>query len=258
MHTLRLQAELFFIALSFLTRLPVPKDLDYSQVNLNRASRYFTLVGWAIGALCALVFWLTSLYTSPSIAIVVSMAAGILITGAFHEDGLADSADGLGGGWSVEQKLAIMKDSRLGTYGALALWFALTAKFLLLSQVADAFLAILIAHPLSRVTSIALIFSLPYVTDPDKTKVKPLAESHQLSDLFVSIAIASLGLLLIWREALLIVITLLLVFAAARVFLRKQLGGFTGDTLGASQQISELAVYLVLVITTGPHPGAAF
>lgn len=245
---IRHQAELFFIALGFLTRIPVPATLEYSQEKLNNASRYFTLVGLVIGLLCAAVFLTVSWMTHPAIGILFSMIAGIFITGAFHEDGLADTADGLGGGWTVEQKLTIMKDSRLGTYGAVALWFALSAKFLLLSHISSVALAIIAAHTASRVMPIAIMFTMTYVTDPDKSKVKPLAESRQLSEILFNLFLGGSALLLLGSAIFPVMISLVVLFVMYRRFLDKQMGGYTGDALGASQQLAELTIYFVLVV----------
>ena len=119
----RLAAEirLFFTALMFFTRLPCPAWVGYSESYLNHSARYFPLVGVIVGGIGGLTFWLAQLIWPPSIAVLLSMLATIAVTGAFHEDGLADSCDGFGGGWGKEQVLAIMKDSRLGTFGAIGL-----------------------------------------------------------------------------------------------------------------------------------------
>jgi adenosylcobinamide-GDP ribazoletransferase len=251
------QLEFFFIALGFFTRIPVPHDLNFSQENLNQASRYFTLVGWLIGALCAAVFCIVVSVLPVSIAILMSMAIGFLLTGGFHEDGLADTADGLGGGWSVAQKLTIMKDSRLGSYGSLALWFVLTCKFMLLLEIANYIAAsvsqlgwiILIAHPLSRMVATAMIYILPYVTDPDQSKVKPLAQSQHRNDMLINLAIGLVTGVLVVEAFLVILIMLLLAGLTMFLLMRQQLGGFTGDTLGATQQFSELAVYIGFILT---------
>lgn len=244
------QLNLFYIAVSFLTRIPVPESVDFSQQKLNQASRYFPLVGWLIGIICALVFALTELFLPSNIAVIFSMLVGILITGCFHEDGLADTCDGLGGGWEKAQKLSIMKDSRIGTYGATALWFGLTLKFLLLSSLADltaVTVALIVAHPLSRSMATLIIFLLPYVSETETAKAKPLAESQKKIDLYISLAIGGIGLVLIINSALWIVLSLVISVIAIRTYLFRQIGGFTGDTLGATQQISELLIYLTIL-----------
>ncbi|MCU7836838.1 MAG: adenosylcobinamide-GDP ribazoletransferase [gamma proteobacterium symbiont of Taylorina sp.] len=252
---LRQQLNLFYIALGFLTRIPVPASIDYSQKNLNQASRYFSLVGWLIGFLCALIFWLGQLVLPAAIAILLSMLFSILHTGCFHEDGLADTCDGFGGGWEVQQKLTIMKDSTIGTYGASALWFTYTIKFALLFSLAELSIintvfAMIAAHPVSRAVSTLMIFILPYVSDSKTSKVKPLAESQQMIDLLINLFIGAIALLLV-DDILWIVLALAISTGLMHQLLLRQIGGFTGDTLGAVQQISELLIYLLVLISTG-------
>jgi len=247
MSLIRAQLNLFLIALGFLSRIPIPSNIDFSQENLNRASRYFPAVGWIIGGVCATAVWVFSYLFSIQIAIALSMLIGFLLTGCFHEDGLADTCDGLGGGWTVRQKLKIMKDSRVGTYGSVALWTALTIKFLALTQIDSVIIAIIIAHSLSRAVSTSLIIFLPYITDDDSSKVKPLAETSRLSDSIFAMVTGLISLLLIPEAALSIIIVLLIVLAISFSFLKKQLEGFTGDTLGAAQQVSEISIYLTFL-----------
>lgn len=242
------QFNLFLIALTFFTRIPIGWKIDFSQQKLNQASRYFSLVGWLIGFGCASVFWLSTQFFSVSIAVLISMLFGILLTGSFHEDGLADTCDGFGGGWEKEQKLAIMKDSRLGTYGAVALWFVLTLKYTSLMQVESVVIALLVAHPLSRTISAVMIFLLPYVMDDEISKIKPLAEKQSRSDLLFTLAIGALALLLVLDFVVIISVGLLLLVLFLKALFKKQIGGFTGDTLGATQQLAEIIIYLAIAM----------
>lgn len=248
-HWFQKQLNLFYIALAFLTRIPVPSSVDYSQTKLNQASRYFSLVGWIIGLLSATIFAITNLLLPTETAVLVSMLFSVLITGCFHEDGLADTCDGFGGGWKSADKLAIMKDSRLGTYGAVGLWFILAIKFSLLSNLTHISLALIVAHPLSRCVSTLMIFLLPYVSDTETSKVKPLAESHQKIDLKINLAIGLAALLLVTSQMFLLAISLGITVFLLRLLFLNQIEGFTGDTLGATQQISEVVIYLVLIIS---------
>ncbi len=253
MKQLKQQLNLFYIALGFLTRLPVPQDLDFSQEHLNQANRYFSLVGWLIGGICALFLWSLMFFLPTTLSIIFSMLLSVLLTGCFHEDGLADTCDGFGGGWTQEQKLTIMKDSRLGTYAATGLWFALSIKFFLLwhiSLLSDEllFIALIVSHPISRAVSSVLVFVLPYVAGQDASKVKPLAEGKDFFDLKINLLIAGLALFLITDIALVLLLVLLALVVIARLFLLKHIQGFTGDTLGATQQVAELSIYLVLLI----------
>lgn len=246
---------LFFTAVMFYSRLRVPRSTPYSDDALNRSRRYFPFVGIIIGLIGAAVFAGANAIVSPALAVLASMVATVLATGAFHEDGFADTCDGLGGGMSVERKLAIMKDSRLGTYGATGLIMILGVKFAALHELAIApidtwaFAAVLVfGHTLSRQLASTIVDVSTYVQDPDTSKVKPIANSR----------LSAGGLATAWS---------FVVFAAAPVaiaapralgaaaaaalvswwFYRRvtrSIGGYTGDTLGATQQLAEVALYI--------------
>lgn len=246
------QMNLFLIALAFFTRIPVSRKVDFSRQNLNHASRYFSLIGWIIGGICAAIFILVNYFLPIEIAVLLSMLFGVLITGCFHEDGLADTCDGFGGGWNKKEKLSIMKDSRLGTYGAAAIWFVLTLKFSLLVSIGEIasetiVIALLIAHPLSRSTSTSILFFLPYVTEGDQSKVKPLAEKQNFTDFSISLSVGMFGLFLVPQVALPLSLALLVSYFLMMGLFNRQIGGFTGDTLGAAQQVSEIVIYIVLL-----------
>jgi len=250
MSALREQLNLWWIALAFFTRVPVPASTRFSQPDLNRAIRYFPAVGWFIGVVCASVLWLLLQVFPQDIAVLLSMALSLLLTGCFHEDGLADTCDGLGGGWTPEQKLAIMKDSRIGTYGSAALWLSLTIKFVALSQLLHPVLALLIAHPLSRIAPTCLIALMPYVSESATAKAKPLAESGSYTDAIIATATGGAALLLV-DSAFFYLAILALIVLFSMIFLQRQLKGFTGDALGAVQQVSELAIYLSMLVLIG-------
>ena len=159
---MRDQLELFFTALGFFTRLPVPAWVPWSSERMHHAARYFALVGWVVGGAGALGYLALAWLLPPAVAVVLSMALTIRLTGAFHEDGLADTCDGLGGGLDRDRALAIMKDSRIGSYGAIGLVLALLLKALALVNLGvDAdmpvILALLAAHPLSRLAPVTLM-----------------------------------------------------------------------------------------------------
>lgn len=202
-------------------------------------------------------FLLASQAYSIGLSIGLSMAITVLATGAFHEDGLADSCDGFGGGWRKEQVLTIMKDSRLGTYGAAALIFVVGIKFLILLEIASnnklmLFLAAYIAaHTLSRMLSSSMIDLFDYVQDIDSSKIKPITEKKLTTkDYLLSIAITGLPILLLANIAPLA--TLFACLASSVIALsfmaysKSRIGGYTGDVLGATQQLSELTFYLSL------------
>ena len=242
------ELEYFFGAVRFFTRLPVPGWVGHSAEALNHSARYFTLVGLIVGLIGALVFALTSFFFPKTLAVLLAMAATILITGAFHEDGWADMVDGFGGGWTRERTLEIMKDSRIGSYGAIALVLLLLAKFMALVEL-DMLLiapALIAGHALSRLCATSVMHFLDYARD--EGKAKPLATRISLGELAVA---GFFGLIALVLLPPLSVITGVLLAAAATAWLtrkfHRRLGGYTGDCLGATQQLAEVAFYLGLL-----------
>jgi adenosylcobinamide-GDP ribazoletransferase len=247
---IRRELEYFFGAVRFFTRLPVPAWVGHSAEALNRSARYFPAVGLIVGGIGALVY-LAALQLWPQpVAVLLSMAATIYATGAFHEDGLADTVDGLGGGWDKLRILEIMKDSRVGSYGVIAMVLALLGKFVLLSALDATLLpvALIAGHALSRFCSTALLATMDYVREDLLAKAKPLATRLTAGEMLVALAfvLVSLAFLPIPRAATGVVLAILATLWLAARF-RRWLGGYTGDCLGATQQVSELAFYLGLL-----------
>ena len=247
------QLNLFYLALSFFTRLPVPQSMHYSEILLNKANRYFSLVGLVTGLLLALIYVGFSSFLPVNIAVLLIMGVSLLLTGAFHEDGLADMADGIGGAFTREKRLSIMKDSRIGTYGAAALVMALLLKFTLLVELTQQdsnhlLLALILAASLSRAVAGSLISSMPYVTDDDLSKSKPLAQAQSSTELSILLLIGIAPLIFYASEVVFALLLVSLIFRwLFKQWLMDKIGGFTGDCLGAAQQISELLIYLTLV-----------
>lgn len=240
------QVNLFFLALGFFSRIPIPAGVEYSPQKLNQCSRYFALVGWLLGGIVAMVFYLSHLLFSSEIAVFIAMVMSLLLTGVFHEDGLADTADGFGGGMEKQRKLQIMKDSRLGTYGVTVLIMALLGKWMLLSELDQPVVAILVAYPVSRGLAASFIFDLRYVTEKD-SKSKPLAMHQSLNELAVLLTTASFALFLLsLLQAAVLICSLVLLRLLLKRWLISQIGGYTGDNLGAVQQITEVVIYFVL------------
>ena len=237
----------FWLAVGFLTRIPMPVKIDYSQTLMNRSSLYFPLVGLLLGGLYAALFAGLAAFWSLPVCIGLVLAFHLWITGAFHEDGLADSMDALGGGYTVARRLEIMKDSRIGTYGAVALIVALGLKALLLMDADPVWLALLMTPAISRLTPLLLMRFLPYVTDPDTSKSKPVAEAFSGQRLLLAALFTVVVALLfsVWLPALLAVVLVALLWGAS---LKRQLGGYTGDALGASVVFTELVFLLALTL----------
>ncbi|WP_367111621.1 adenosylcobinamide-GDP ribazoletransferase [uncultured Psychrobacter sp.] len=248
---------LLLVATQFLTRLPVPQFSYYEPQWLHQSSRHFPAVGLLVGLACAGMFWLTSSLFTPLVGAVISTAFGIKLTGAFHEDGLADTCDGLGGGLTRERTLTIMKDSRLGTYGVLGLVSALLIKISLLASmpVSVAIVALIIGHTASRLLCISLIALLPYGGEIEHAKAKPMAQQLTSKQGVIASGWLLLGLILvivlfpnainkisIWQWVLALLLGLIATDYMRRL-LRRRLQGYTGDGLGATQQLSEVAIY---------------
>lgn len=248
---IRRELEYFLGAVRFFTRLPVPAWVGHSAEALNHSARYFPAVGLVVGAIGALVYLAAAQLWPQPVAVLLSMAATIHATGAFHEDGLSDSVDGLGGGWDKLRILEIMKDSRVGSYGVVALWLGLTGKFVLLTALDPALVpfALLAGHALSRFCSTLLLATMDYVREDLLAKAKPLATRLSPGALLVATSFALPGLFLLPVDKMLFGVALagLATFWLARQF-RRWLGGYTGDCLGATQQVSEIAFYLGLLV----------
>ena len=258
----------YLLALQFFTRIPVTGRLaewvGYSPAMLRASAAHFPGVGWLVGGLVAAVTWglLAVLPQSPFVPLVAAVlgtAAGVLITGAFHEDGLADVADGLGGSMDRDRALLIMKDSRVGAFGALALVLALLAKVALLALIGSVdetamCLGLVAAHVVSRALALVPIRTMPHVGDDASSKSKPLADQITTGSLLVAFGwvIMAFAHVLYTYFAIDLVVPVLLAIAALawmhRLFWRR-LQGFTGDCLGATQQVCELAFYLGLALT---------
>lgn len=241
------ELRLFFTALTFFTRIPCMRWAGNTEADLNHAARYFPLVGILVGLAAAVVFWLADIVLPQDLAVIISMVATIWLTGAFHEDGLADAVDGLGGGWTKEQALTIMKDSRIGSYGAIALVMVLLAKFTALTHLPSALLPFMLVagHALSRLAAVLLIRIHVYVRESGKAK--PLAQQISSGELLLAVIFGLAPLALLqphWLWALLPVALIWLWFSRK---LHKRLGGYTGDCLGAMQQLCEVTFYLGVV-----------
>jgi adenosylcobinamide-GDP ribazoletransferase len=247
-------------ALQYFTRIPAPAWIGHEPGQLNRAARYFPAIGLLVGGVAALIIYSTAKILPLPLAVLLSVAATALVTGAFHEDGLADTFDGLGGGATRERALEIMKDSRLGTYGSLALILILALKVVALASLPAplACAALLAAHPLSRWCALIVIDRRNYIGDPQQSRAKPVVDrtaySHLMigalfgvTPLFFAGYFAASTSLQLWSW---IGIPLLIMIVTTIVLIRwftRRLGGYTGDTLGATQQLTEVSCYLAWV-----------
>lgn len=236
----------FLTAVMFFTRVPVRLN-NFDEADLNKSTRFFPLIGILVGIAGALVFWLSDILLPLEIAVLLSMVATVLLTGAFHEDGLADAIDGLGGGWTKEQVLTIMVDSRIGSYGAIGLVLALLTKYQALSyQVATLIPASIVAgHALSRLCAVLVMFTQSYVKTEGKSK--PLATQLNVMELVIATLFGLLPLMFLDLKSLLALVPVALTWIWFSLKIKKRIGGYTGDCLGAIQQLTEIAFYLGLL-----------
>ena len=235
-------------AISFFTRLKVPGRDAHGEVALERAIRYFPAVGLLVGAIAALVFLTASLIWPKTLALVSAIAAAVAVTGAIHEDGWSDMVDGFGGGASRDRILAIMRDSALGSYGALALALLIVARFFALLEINAALLpaALIAGHAVSRLCATYVLAALDYARA--EGKAKPFASRLGRGELvFATLcALAPLAFLPPWPALAGLLLALLATRWLARLF-RRRIGGYTGDCLGATQQLAEIAFYCGLL-----------
>jgi adenosylcobinamide-GDP ribazoletransferase len=269
----------YLLSLQFFTRIPVTGRLadwvGFSPAMLRASAGHFPGVGLLVGSVLALftaglLALLPPTGSAPLVAAALGTALGVLLTGAFHEDGLADVADGLGGSADRERALGIMKDSRVGAFGAIAVMLMLLCKVTLLALLGDVsgplmVAALLVAHVVSRTWPLLTIRWLPHVGDAAGSQSKPLADqisglalctgliwcvlalaltvAVQVTTGFIAINMTDAGLLQALLNALM---ASLVAWAVMARWFWRRLGGFTGDCLGATQQVCEVAFYLGL------------
>lgn len=240
----------FFAALMFFTRIPCPSWANHSEAHIHHAGKYFPLVGLLIGATASLVVLLTLRVYPQPVAVLLSMVATLLITGAIHEDGFADSCDGFGGGQTREQIMRIMQDSRIGTFGTVGLILLLALKFETLTLLAPGMLAIVLVagHSTSRLIAISFLHTHLYVRPEGTGKSHAITQKMSIADLALAgiFGLAPLALLPL-RQALCALAVLLFVRFLIGCYMSRRLGGYTGDSLGAAQQVTEILFYLTLL-----------
>jgi adenosylcobinamide-GDP ribazoletransferase len=236
------------LATGLLTRVPMPHPDGAMPANPARAQRAFPLVGALIGLAVGLVDRSLLAIGIPALAAAaLALGAGAALTGALHEDGLADVGDGFGGGRDRAAKLSIMRDSRLGTYGALVLLVGFSARLSALASLPVAAIVpgLVVAHTLGRAAIPVLAASMPFARDDGLGKSAGRPETPSaITAVMIAVVVALLCLPA--KTALLAVAVTALGAAAMAVLAWRQIGGVTGDVFGAVEQVAETAVLLVL------------
>lgn len=255
MKAIKNELVYFATALMFFTRIPVPFQVPYSKEIMNRSQKYFAWIGLLVGLINAGVLYLSYHLFNLDIAIILMMISSVLLTGAFHEDGFTDVCDSFGGGYGKEKILTIMKDSRVGAYGAVGIILLFALKFFSIQALANINLLntlgiVIMAHTASRFISGTMIYTHRYVTDIDVSKSKPLANKPlDKTALFISFISVAVSFLLMpdWR----LIFAFVLAYSGKICmgwYFKKHIGGYTGDCLGSVQQVSEVLFYLGTII----------
>ena len=245
---LRVEWDLFRLAVQFLTRLPVPGIVPYSDDLQVRSAKYYPFVGVLVGGIGAVVLWTAALWMPPVVAVLLALAATLLVTGAFHEDGLADAFDGLLGGATRERALEIMRDSAIGTYGALALGVVLALKVAALASMPPSLagLVMIAAQGLGRMAIVHVIYTTRYARE----RGTKFAVPHVTGDGYRWALVSAFGILIAMvlfcgtGEAFFGILGCIALAQAFRLWFQSRLGGYTGDCLGGSEQMGELGLIL--------------
>ncbi len=262
-HWIRKELIIFLSSVRYNTRILVPSWVEHSEEYLSSSSRYFPLVGWIVAVIAGLVLWASSLTLPWNVCVVLSMAASVFTTGAFHEDGFTDVCDGFGGGWTKEKILDIMKDSRIGAFGTIGIFLVSLLKFASYVSLEEftieiIFITILSSHSSSRFWANVMAKILPYAREDQLSKAKPIVKNMKISD----VAISAIWGFAPWSVfffldslpedrvlGFILIPFLLQIFGVLylRGFYKRWLEGYTGDCLGAVQQVTEI-LYLIGIL----------
>lgn len=260
---IRKELVIFLSSVRYNTRIIVPSWVEHSEEDLTSSTRYFPLIGWIVAGISGGVLWASSLSLPWQLSVALSMSASVLATGAFHEDGFTDVCDGFGGGWTKERILEIMKDSRIGAFGTIGILLVLLIKFTSYTALENLnieiiLIAILSSHSSSRFWANVMAKSIPYAREDALSKAKPIVKDMKISDVLLSsvwgflpwfafFLLDSLPSDLLLGFLLLPFILQVFGLLYLRGFFKRWLGGYTGDCLGATQQVTEI-LYLIGIL----------
>ena len=249
------QFQFFSTALMYFTRIPWASNAPYDERAQREALKYFPLIGWMIGTIGGGVLYAGLQVFPAGIAVVLAVSVMVMLTGAMHEDGLADSADGFGGGHSKEQVLSVMKDSCTGVFGATALILMFALKLAALIELAQldatrTALTLAFAQATSRFAVLLIPATLDYAQTAAASKSAAMVGRRCAPSSVATGGLVIAVPLLLWDSAaawVAVVTSLIASLGLARYFYRR-IGGYTGDCLGATQQITEAVIYLTLLV----------
>ena len=248
------EAKIIIACISYFTRIPVWKITDLSSVDMKQTARYFPLMGWLVGGFSGLIYIYSSFILPKEIALLLAMASSLILTGAIHEDGFADFCDGFGGGYTKQRILEIMKDSSTGVFGALGLMMVLAIKFFSLLNIPEEIIlpVFMIGHSISRMTSISFMFTHNYAREDSSSKSAVFIKKPGISEMLMILIFGVLPFVFLPGNylplALILIIPVYLIKILLGLYFNEKIGGYTGDLMGATQQICEIAFYLGILI----------
>lgn len=237
-------------ALIFFTRLPLYRWFEVPGEYYKNLVAWWSMAGWLTAALTAGTLWVSALLLPYPVAVILAMTVRLLFTGALHEDGLADFFDGFGGGRTKERILAIMKDSHIGTYGVIGLIFYFALWFALISSLSplQAAITILVADPGAKFISSLIINRLPYARKEEESKAQVIYTPMNRKEILTTAVFGILPLLLLLSPpqwlVMLVPAVFLLLFSN---YLKKRIGGYTGDCCGALYLFNEIIIITSLI-----------
>jgi adenosylcobinamide-GDP ribazoletransferase len=235
----------------YFSRLPVLKKNVPENLHFNKSIRYITWVGLIVSTVSAVIMYYFSQLLPISVVVVIGLTVNILLTGAFHEDGLADVCDGFGGGYNKQRILDIMKDSHIGTYGVIGLIMAFLFRYTALAEMPKFFLAVffILGNTISRFTLITVMMQHSYVRDNETSKSKTVIGKIDFNDLFIgSIPVIALFIFIGSISLLLVIIPVGIANWLLTGYFKRKIDGYTGDCLGAMQQTTEIVFYLAALV----------
>ena len=232
----------------FFTRIPIPISSQYRASDTQNAIRYLPLIGGLVGLWASSVFILTTHFFSTEMSIFLSMISTIVLTGAIHEDGFADFCDSLGG-MTPEKRLLIMKDSHIGAFGVIGLLGILSGKYLFLTNIPTAHLPCIFisGHILSRFFILFLMLFLPYAGKIETSKSITMVQSAHINNICIATVITGLICLSLPLYVFVSIPVLICMTVILFLYYKKSIGGYTGDYLGAAQQLIEAAHYFSFI-----------
>jgi len=229
----------------------MPYSNNITKEHYTKSVRYLPWVGFFISVAGALVMYSTYRIFPRPISVGLGMLVTVLLTGALHEDGLADVCDGFGGGYSKQRILDIMKDSRIGTFGVIGLILSFLLKFSALSEMPPFFMAVffITGNTISRFTLVTLMYKYPYARTDETSKAKTVIGNLSVMDMIIAfIPVIPAFLLTENPQTLLFIIPVWITKWIFARYFTKKINGYTGDCMGATQQITEIVFYLTALV----------